>query len=165
MAISTMARLVEIAIVGPAVERGEALLPGIRAAAAVGGTIRARAVPRHADEEGAVMSVVGRPPRLAVGHQRGQIILQRLIVERPERRGIVEILAHRVGRDAALVQYLDRQRSEEHTSELQSLMRISNAVFCLTKKRCDRITTRLLRLNNIKSQTTIYKYQRSIANQ
>src|SRR3546814_8776419 len=26
------------------------------------------------------------------------------------------------------------QRSEEHTSELQSLMRISYAVFCLTKK-------------------------------
>src|SRR3546814_10586711 len=26
-----------------------------------------------------------------------------------------------------------RQRSEEHTSELQSLMRISYAVFCLTK--------------------------------
>src|SRR3546814_4210937 len=29
---------------------------------------------------------------------------------------------------------LDRPRSEEHTSELQSLMRISNAVFCLKKK-------------------------------
>src|SRR3546814_9124001 len=28
----------------------------------------------------------------------------------------------------------DRNRSEEHTSELQSLMRISYAVFCLTKK-------------------------------
>src|SRR3546814_7989095 len=28
----------------------------------------------------------------------------------------------------------DRARSEEHTSELQSLMRISAAVFCLTKK-------------------------------
>src|SRR3546814_3435362 len=28
-----------------------------------------------------------------------------------------------------------RQRSEEHTSELQSLMRISYAVFCLTKKK------------------------------
>src|SRR3546814_3489287 len=27
-----------------------------------------------------------------------------------------------------------RHRSEEHTSELQSLMRISYAVFCLTKK-------------------------------
>src|SRR3546814_2926893 len=29
---------------------------------------------------------------------------------------------------------LTRERSEEHTSELQSLMRISYAVFCLTKK-------------------------------
>src|SRR3546814_10314962 len=28
---------------------------------------------------------------------------------------------------------LDTRRSEEHTSELQSLMRISYAVFCLTK--------------------------------
>src|SRR3546814_8633345 len=28
-----------------------------------------------------------------------------------------------------------RERSEEHTSELQSLMRISYAVFCLKKKR------------------------------
>src|SRR3546814_9165961 len=28
----------------------------------------------------------------------------------------------------------DRERSEEHTSELQSLMRISYAVFCLKKK-------------------------------
>src|SRR3546814_10759802 len=32
-------------------------------------------------------------------------------------------------------------RSEEHTSELQSLMRVSYAVFCLKKKR--RLTTRL----------------------
>src|SRR3546814_9539069 len=30
-----------------------------------------------------------------------------------------------------------RQRSEEHTSELQSLMRISYAVFCLKKKKKD----------------------------
>src|SRR3546814_2984758 len=29
----------------------------------------------------------------------------------------------------------NRQRSEEHTSELQSLMRISYAVFCLKKKK------------------------------
>src|SRR3546814_5130446 len=29
----------------------------------------------------------------------------------------------------------DRRRSEEHTSELQSLMRISYAVFCLKKNR------------------------------
>src|SRR3546814_8149557 len=30
---------------------------------------------------------------------------------------------------------LERQRSEEHTSELQSLMRISYAVFCLKQKK------------------------------
>src|SRR3546814_8342638 len=30
-------------------------------------------------------------------------------------------------------------RSEEHTSELQSLMRISYAVFCLTKKKAKKI--------------------------
>src|SRR3546814_4314349 len=32
-------------------------------------------------------------------------------------------------------EYLILDRSEEHTSELQSLMRISYAVFCLKKKR------------------------------
>src|SRR3546814_9141530 len=32
-------------------------------------------------------------------------------------------------------------RSEEHTSELQSLMRISYAVFCLTKKKRQHTTT------------------------
>src|SRR3546814_6109889 len=31
--------------------------------------------------------------------------------------------------------FINRQRSEEHTSELQSLMRISYAVFCLKKKK------------------------------
>src|SRR3546814_8642666 len=40
------------------------------------------------------------------------------------------------GRDLAplLEQELGSKRSEEHTSELQSLMRISYAVFCLNKK-------------------------------
>src|SRR3546814_3978519 len=33
-------------------------------------------------------------------------------------------------------------RSEEHTSELQSLMRISYAVFCLTKKKLKKSKTR-----------------------
>src|SRR3546814_4782841 len=35
----------------------------------------------------------------------------------------------------------DRIRSEEHTSELQSLMRISYAVFCLKKKQPEQKTT------------------------
>src|SRR3546814_3156975 len=34
----------------------------------------------------------------------------------------------------------DQRRSEEHTSELQSLMRISYAVFCLKKKTKKQIT-------------------------
>src|SRR3546814_5369667 len=33
------------------------------------------------------------------------------------------------------LEQLDEARSEEHTSELQSLMRISYAVFCLKKKK------------------------------
>src|SRR3546814_7171026 len=37
--------------------------------------------------------------------------------------------------DAAAQQHQRRCRSEEHTSELQSLMRISYAVFCLKKKK------------------------------
>src|SRR3546814_7983890 len=45
----------------------------------------------------------------------------RLVLEAPERRGMDDPIA------VAL-------RSEEHTSELQSLMRISYAVFCLKKK-------------------------------
>src|SRR3546814_7377569 len=35
---------------------------------------------------------------------------------------------------------LGRNRSEEHTSELQSLMRISYAVFCLKKKKIQKRT-------------------------
>src|SRR3546814_2554144 len=37
--------------------------------------------------------------------------------------------------DAVLAKLAIRPRSEEHTSELQSLMRISYAVFCLKKKK------------------------------
>src|SRR3546814_2194335 len=37
-------------------------------------------------------------------------------------------------RRGRLYHRIDRPRSEEHTSELQSLMRISYAVFCLKKK-------------------------------
>src|SRR3546814_2747936 len=41
------------------------------------------------------------------------------------------------GLDAGILQF----RSEEHTSELQSLMRISYAVFCLKKKKNAKIGT------------------------
>src|SRR3546814_6207687 len=39
------------------------------------------------------------------------------------------------GEDLRGMQVMKVQRSEEHTSELQSLMRISYAVFCLKKKK------------------------------
>src|SRR3546814_6156538 len=42
--------------------------------------------------------------------------------------------SRRDGRRRALCGHGQRHRSEEHTSELQSLMRISYAVFCLKKK-------------------------------
>src|SRR3546814_5882237 len=42
--------------------------------------------------------------------------------------GVLPVLEHLIGRIAQVV------RSEEHTSELQSLMRISYAVYCLKKK-------------------------------
>ena len=101
-------RLVEVAVVRPAVERSEALLAAVGAAAPVGGAIGARRVPGHADHERAVVPVIGRPPRLAVGHQRGEVALQCLVVEL-ERFGIIEVLAHRIGRDAALVEDVQRQ--------------------------------------------------------
>src|SRR3546814_9727922 len=43
-----------------------------------------------------------------------------------------------------------RQRSEEHTSELQSLMRISYAVFCLKKKTTKHYCRNITRLDIMK---------------
>src|SRR3546814_5559135 len=56
-------------------------------------------------------------------------------------------------------QHLDRRRSEEHTSELQSLMRISYAVFCLKKKKIQNEKThyQLLELNNYQNEETRIK--------
>src|SRR3546814_964381 len=52
-----------------------------------------------------------------------------------EQRAVVESVRH--GDESWEIRVLSsyhRLRSEEHTSELQSLMRISYAVFCLKKK-------------------------------
>src|SRR3546814_4606097 len=47
---------------------------------------------------------------------------------------VVPVVGHEALVDEAGHVAGDRERSEEHTSELQSLMRISYAVFCLKKK-------------------------------
>src|SRR3546814_9940491 len=54
-----------------------------------------------------------------------------LILIDSERMRIVDI----TGNNLTVVRAYDGSRSEEHTSELQSLMRISYAVFCLKKKK------------------------------
>src|SRR3546814_7810937 len=62
--------------------------------------------------------------RVEIGQDRGAIAAARHRRFEPARQ--------RFDRGEAIVA---RERSEEHTSELQSLMRISYAVFCLTKKK------------------------------
>src|SRR3546814_9800849 len=44
------------------------------------------------------------------------------------------------------------ERSEEHTSELQSLMRISYAVFCLKKKRTHEIYSEIISITRTTNQ-------------
>src|SRR3546814_4114437 len=70
--------------------------------------------------------------------ERGNVVAKALAVRRDQ---IVERSDHafrRVAGDVDLARLVharrDQDRSEEHTSELQSLMRISYAVFCLKKK-------------------------------
>src|SRR3546814_1634044 len=68
-----------------------------------------------------------RPPRVPQG----------LLRDRRRRRGcraVAAVLRPRARRRESLRHHRARVRSEEHTSELQSLMRISYAVFCLQKK-------------------------------
>src|SRR3546814_1150105 len=77
-----------------------------------------RATPNPSSEEEGFDSIISTFALIpAIGARHGRQI--RLSDRRDRRRR-----AH--GRD--------RHRSEEHTSELQSLMRISYAVFCLKKK-------------------------------
>src|SRR3546814_9549580 len=60
-------------------------------------------------------------------------------------------LAEMFGREARMAGITHGFRSEEHTSELQSLMRISYAVFCLKKKNKK---TLKLELHNIIEEIT-----------
>src|SRR3546814_6225297 len=81
--------------------------------------------------------LVAAPACVVRGHEQHRVLQDRQRVPAKRDRPV----RHRVaGQDAALdwhdraVGNDDLDRSEEHTSELQSLMRISYAVFCLKKK-------------------------------
>src|SRR3546814_8952994 len=54
-------------------------------------------------------------------------------------RPIADALSRDLGQSVVVE---NKARSEEHTSELQSLMRISYAVFCLKKKKNDNRTNK-----------------------
>src|SRR3546814_10591775 len=70
--------------------------------------------------------------RIAVEHFEGCLFIE-MTLETFRRRILDRILAAILGEQAGTSER--RERSEEHTSELQSLMRISYAVFCLKKKK------------------------------
>src|SRR3546814_993920 len=78
--------------------------------------------------------------RSADQRQRGIFLTQRcdgnaaFACERARHRTHQRIEIERLGQ-IIIGADLGRARSEEHTSELQSLMRISYAVFCLKKKK------------------------------
>src|SRR3546814_2932909 len=74
--------------------------------------------------------------RFVIGGNGAVEVHRRLRDEVEHRRGI-DRHAHRLvgcGKEFRRRQAAEIGRSEEHTSELQSLMRISYAVFCLKKK-------------------------------
>src|SRR3546814_1351147 len=105
------------------------------------------------DEDGnlrsrAALDSAGNPIRnKAAVLERDQLIADLGILAVPN--GPLEILLDHFGVDrvaevtgrARRVTY--RPRSEEHTSELQSLMRNSYAVFCLKKKKTNKKETRV----------------------
>src|SRR3546814_5034225 len=79
------------------------------------------------------------------GHDPGRqfrlqhAVFQGLVDQLPKIRQVVPEPVARAGRGVHVAMGGDdrevRRRSEEHTPELQSLMRISYAVFCLKKKK------------------------------
>src|SRR3546814_5296546 len=71
----------------------------------------------------------------ANAHERAMALSQRAVALMPDRA------SHRFNL-ATLLTFAGDLRSEEHTSELQSLMRISYAVFCLKKKKHKNTTTK-----------------------
>src|SRR3546814_5329264 len=81
-----------------------------------------------------------RQPHLGRCREGGGRRQQRRIRGRAEQSGgrlllHDEFRQHPEGAELAAQSRLAAARSEEHTSELQSLMRISYAVFCLKKKK------------------------------
>src|SRR3546814_9096374 len=69
-------------------------------------------------------------------HRQHRVVLRRPVRDDVRAGPVVRTAGSAVRRDVPRQRAVfGRLRSEEHTSELQSLMRISYAVFCLKKKK------------------------------
>src|SRR3546814_1616385 len=83
---------------------------------------------RRQDALDAAVAELGSNARAVKGSVSDEADLDRLYAAVKTERGTLDIVFSNAGVGSQL------KRSEEHTSELQSLMRISYAVFCLNKK-------------------------------
>src|SRR3546814_9734298 len=93
----------------------EALLgTGLELRARLGQFLQPVLAPRQLFRDRHAIGIIGLIRRLRLGHEFGHFGLQLRL----------DLAGTLIGK-----------RSEEHTSELQSLMRISYAVFCLKKKK------------------------------
>src|SRR3546814_6239491 len=94
----------------------------------------------QANKDGLVFEKVNAHESYGSRHQQCAKIGRQDVQYRPSRRD-ADPFAHETQAErsgdmrAERKSRSDRDRSEEHTSELQSLMRISYAVFCLKKKK------------------------------
>ena len=95
---------VKVTIVGPAIERRKTLHAGTRATPAVANAVGTRRMPGHPDKEWAVVSVVGRPPVLRVGHQRCQVLDDRMKIECFEFFSVIKRLTHWIRQRRVLIQ-------------------------------------------------------------
>src|SRR3546814_5043402 len=91
-------------------KKGESLPPGAVEAVKMGTTVATNALLERKGDRTVFVTTEGFGDVLRIGYQNRPRLFDRHIV-------------------------LPEMRSEEHTSELQSLMRISYAVFCLKKKK------------------------------
>src|SRR3546814_5688629 len=79
--------------------------------------------------------------------------------ERNRRAAVAARFRRRTGPKRLRLWHRALPRSEEHTSELQSLMRISYAVFCLKKKKRAKKKTITKRDRQINTHITYHKNQ------
>src|SRR3546814_9147322 len=74
------------------------------------------------------------PPTRALAYNIANFLRTLALSKEIEQWSLTTLCEKLVGIGARIVRHGPYVRSEEHTSELQSLMRISSAVFCLKKQ-------------------------------